>query len=46
MTTWYVLNVAVPPGRTRPLCPYPKYAHYRSGDLNQTDSFACEQPRG
>jgi feruloyl esterase len=33
------------PGRTRPLCPYPKYAHYRSGDLNQEDSFACEQPR-
>jgi len=30
------------PGRTRPLCPYPQFAHYRSGDLNQADSFACE----
>jgi hypothetical protein len=33
------------PGRTRPLCPYPKFAHYRSGDVNQADSFVCEQPR-
>jgi len=32
------------PGRTRPLCPYPTFAHYRSGDLNQAGSFACEQP--
>jgi hypothetical protein len=29
------------PGRTRPLCPYPKIAKYRSGDLNQADSFDC-----
>jgi pimeloyl-ACP methyl ester carboxylesterase len=33
------------PGRTRPLCPYPKFARYRSGDVNQADSFTCEQPR-
>jgi pimeloyl-ACP methyl ester carboxylesterase len=33
------------PGRTRPLCPYPKFARYRSGDLNQADSFSCELPR-
>jgi hypothetical protein len=33
------------PGRTRPLCPYPKFARYRSGDVNQADSFSCEQPR-
>ncbi len=33
------------PGRTRPLCPYPKVAHYRSGDLNQAASFACEGER-
>jgi len=32
------------PGRTRPLCPYPKIARYRSGDLNRAESFACEQP--
>jgi pimeloyl-ACP methyl ester carboxylesterase len=32
------------PGRTRPLCPYPKFASYRSGDVNQASSFACEQP--
>jgi len=37
MTPW--------PGRTRPLCPYPKIARYRSGDLNRAESFACEQPR-
>jgi pimeloyl-ACP methyl ester carboxylesterase len=29
------------PGRTRPLCPYPKFAKYRSGDVNQADSFDC-----
>jgi pimeloyl-ACP methyl ester carboxylesterase len=33
------------PGRTRPLCTYPAYARYRSGDVNQADSFSCEQPR-
>jgi hypothetical protein len=32
------------PGRTRPLCPYPKIARYRSGDLNRAESFSCEQP--
>jgi hypothetical protein len=32
------------PGRTRPLCPYPTYARYRSGDLDRADSFTCEQP--
>ena len=30
------------PGRTRPLCPYPKIARYRSGDTNAATSFACE----
>jgi pimeloyl-ACP methyl ester carboxylesterase len=30
------------PGRTRPLCPYPKIARYHSGDMNQATSFACE----
>jgi pimeloyl-ACP methyl ester carboxylesterase len=28
-------------GRTRPLCAYPKVARYRSGDVNQSESFAC-----
>jgi Tannase and feruloyl esterase len=32
------------PGRTRPLCPYPKIARYRSGALDRAESFACEQP--
>jgi pimeloyl-ACP methyl ester carboxylesterase len=32
------------PGRTRPLCPYPKFARYRSGDVNQASSFACDGP--
>ncbi|HYM36521.1 MAG TPA: tannase/feruloyl esterase family alpha/beta hydrolase, partial [Steroidobacteraceae bacterium] len=31
------------PGRTRPLCPYPKFARYKSGDVNKSESFACEQ---
>ena len=30
------------PGRTRPLCPYPEYAHYKgSGDINVADNFEC-----
>ncbi|MEC4592275.1 MULTISPECIES: tannase/feruloyl esterase family alpha/beta hydrolase [Nitrospirillum] len=30
------------PGRTRPLCPYPKVARYKgTGDLNSADSFDC-----
>jgi pimeloyl-ACP methyl ester carboxylesterase len=27
--------------RTRPLCPYPQVARYRSGDKEQASSFAC-----
>jgi feruloyl esterase len=30
------------PGRSRPLCAYPKIARYHSGDLNQAASFVCE----
>jgi feruloyl esterase len=30
------------PGRTRPLCPYPQYAHYKgSGDINVAANFVC-----
>jgi Tannase and feruloyl esterase len=30
------------PGRTRPLCAYPKSAHYKgSGDPNNAENFAC-----
>jgi feruloyl esterase len=30
------------PGRTRPLCPYPQYAHYTgSGDINSAANFVC-----
>ena len=32
------------PGRSRPLCAYPKIARYRSGDLNQAASFVCRPP--
>jgi feruloyl esterase len=32
------------PGRTRPLCPYPKVARYKSGDVERSESFACELP--
>ncbi len=30
------------PGRTRPLCPYPRIARYKAGDVNKSESFACE----
>ena len=30
------------PGRSRPLCPYPKYAHYKgSGDPEKAENFEC-----
>jgi hypothetical protein len=30
------------PGRTRPLCPYPQYAHYNgSGDAENAANFSC-----
>jgi hypothetical protein len=32
------------PGRGRPLCPYPRIARYRSGDVNQTANFGCVLP--
>ncbi|WP_321796879.1 tannase/feruloyl esterase family alpha/beta hydrolase [Caballeronia sp. J97] len=28
-------------GRARPLCPYPKVARYKGGDLNSAGSFSC-----
>jgi hypothetical protein len=30
------------PTRTRPLCPYPKTAVYKGGDINLESSYACE----
>ena len=34
------------PGRTRPLCPYPQYAHYTdSGDINSEANFVCRADR-
>jgi pimeloyl-ACP methyl ester carboxylesterase len=36
---------AVFPGRTRPLCAYPQYAHYRGqGDGERAESFECRRP--
>jgi feruloyl esterase len=30
------------PGRSRPLCPYPKHAHYKgSGDAEKAENFEC-----
>jgi len=32
------------PSRTRPLCPYPKYAHYKGqGDAEDASNFECSQ---
>jgi feruloyl esterase len=30
------------PGRTRPLCDYPKWPRYEGGDVNRAASFECE----
>ena len=32
------------PNRTRPLCPWPKYARYKSGDPESAASFECSGP--
>lgn len=34
------------PDRTRPLCPYPLYAHYEGGDREKAASFACRRQQG
>jgi feruloyl esterase len=31
------------PGRTRPLCPYPTYAHYTGGDSERAPGFTCRE---
>ncbi len=37
-------GTAVFPGRTRPLCAYPAYAHYDGGDAQAAASFSCRAP--
>jgi feruloyl esterase len=32
------------PGQSRPLCPYPSYAHYRSGDAADARNYECATP--
>ena len=32
------------PGRARPLCAYPAYAQYQSGDTDAAASFSCQTP--
>jgi feruloyl esterase len=33
----------IPPGRTRPFCPYPKFAKYKgTGSLDDAANFACQ----
>ena len=32
------------PGQSRPLCPYPEYAHYESGDPAVAASYSCRSP--
>ena len=40
------LATAIPPTRTRPLCPYPQYARYRgNGSIDDSASFVCASPR-
>ena len=40
-----VSGSALPPGRTRPLCPYPQFAQYTgTGDSEDAKNFACVTP--
>ena len=32
------------PGKTQPLCPYPKYAKYIGGNVNALQSYSCASP--
>jgi feruloyl esterase len=31
-------------GQSRPLCPYPSYAHYTSGDAADARNYECRTP--
>jgi len=31
-------------GQSRPLCPYPSYAHYTSGDAADARNYECKTP--
>ena len=32
------------PGQSRPLCPFPSYAHFEGGDAADASSYACRMP--
>ncbi|MDX1562684.1 MAG: tannase/feruloyl esterase family alpha/beta hydrolase, partial [Gammaproteobacteria bacterium] len=32
------------PGQSRPLCPYPEYAHYEGGDTADAENYTCRVP--
>jgi feruloyl esterase len=32
------------PGQSRPLCPYPSYAHFAGGDAADADNYECRMP--
>jgi feruloyl esterase len=32
------------PGQSRPLCPYPSYAHFEGGDAAAAGNYACRMP--
>jgi feruloyl esterase len=32
------------PGQSRPLCPFPTYAHFEGGDAADVSSYACRMP--
>jgi len=36
----------LPAPATRPMCPWPKYAHFTGGDPNDAKSFTCRAPAG
>jgi pimeloyl-ACP methyl ester carboxylesterase len=39
----YELPLDWSPDRTRPLCPYPRVAVYRDGDVERAESFVCRR---
>ncbi|HMB72367.1 MAG TPA: tannase/feruloyl esterase family alpha/beta hydrolase, partial [Gammaproteobacteria bacterium] len=32
------------PGQSRPLCPWPQYAHFAGGEAREADSYECRMP--
>lgn len=40
------VTVTSPAGTSLPMCSYPEYPHYRTGDAGDASSYECTRPRG